>query len=172
MAHYLIGDITEVIGMNETFIKERPLPTEMTGLSAIGSLDKDVPRRPVTVEDATLFMTRFANGAYRSFEATRFATGHRSTNSFKINGSKGSVIFDFERLSELQVYFVDDKEDVQGFRRVVAMDAAHDYSDVWWPAGHTIGYEHSFIHEVVELKEAREDGFPEEAEALPAEPGR
>ena len=87
--------------------------------------------------------------------------GHRSTNSFEINGSKGSVIFDFERLNELQVYFVDDEDDVQGFRRVLATDAAHAYSDAWWPAGHTIGYEHTFIHSAVELMESfREDRMP------------
>ncbi|SDY21239.1 Predicted dehydrogenase [Evansella caseinilytica] len=161
MAHYLIGDMTEVVGMNETFIKERPLPAAMSGLSAKASKDQAAHKGPVTVDDATLFMTRFDNGALGSFEATRFAAGHRCTNSFEINGSKGSVLFDFERLNELQVYFVDDADDVQGFRRVLATDAAHAYSDVWWPAGHTIGYEHTFIHEVVELMEAiREDRQP------------
>ncbi len=161
MAHYLIGDISEVIGMNETFIKERPLPTEMTGLSASG--DENSQKGEVTVDDATLFMARFANGTLGSFEATRFATGHRSTNSFEINGSKGSVIFDFERLNELQVYFENDEEDVQGFRRVLATDDAHAYSDVWWPTGHTIGYEHTFIHAVTELLEA----FAEDRQPVP-----
>src|SRR5690606_26980648 len=116
MAHYLIGDISEVIGMNETFIKERPIPDETSGLS--GTSSKSAEKGPVTVDDATLFLAHFANGALGSFESTRFAAGHRSTNSFEINGSKGSVIFDFERMNELQVYFTDDKEDVQGFRRV------------------------------------------------------
>lgn len=152
LAHFLVGDMTEVIGMSETFVKERPLPSSMTGLSAQGS--KDGPKGPVTVDDATLFMTRFDNGALGSFEATRFAAGHRCTNSFEINGSKGSVKFDFERMNELQVYFADDAADVQGFRRVLATDPAHAYADAWWPPGHTIGYEHTFIHEVVELMEA------------------
>lgn len=155
LAHYLVGEMTEVIGMSETFVKERPLPTTMTGLSAKGS--KDAPRGAVTVDDATLFMSRFACGALGSFEATRFAPGHRCTNSFEINGSKGSVKFDFERMNELQVYFTDDAEDVQGFRRVLATDAAHAYMDAWWPAGHTIGYEHTFVHEVVELMQALEE---------------
>lgn len=159
LAHFLIGEMTEVIGMSETFVKERPLPTEMTGLSAKGSAD--APKGPVTVDDATLFLSRFANGALGSFEATRFAPGHRCTNSFEINGSKGSVKFDFERMNELQVYFTDDAEDVQGFRRVLATDAAHAYASAWWPAGHTIGYEHTFIHEIVELMEAfRENRQP------------
>ncbi|MGI8349668.1 Gfo/Idh/MocA family oxidoreductase [Niallia circulans] len=152
LSHFLIGDITEVIGMNETFIKERPIPSQMMGLSAKGS-DSD-KKGKVTVDDATLFLARFANGALGSFEATRFATGHRSTNSFEINGSKGSVIFDFERMNELQVYFTDDKDDVQGFRRVLATDPSHAFAENWWPPGHTIGYEHTFIHEMVELMEA------------------
>ncbi|WP_010676824.1 Gfo/Idh/MocA family protein [Bacillus timonensis] len=159
MAHYLIGGIDEVIGMNETFIKERPIPTNMTGLSATGN--KNAEKGEVTVDDATLFMARFANGALGTFEATRFASGHRSTNSFEINGSKGSVIFDFERMNELQVYFTDDREDVQGFRRVLATDPAHAFAENWWPPGHTIGYEHTFIHEIVELMESfREDRLP------------
>jgi len=159
MAHYLIGDISEVIGMNETFIKQRPLPTEMDGLTATSG--EDTEKGPVTVDDATLFLAKFANGALGSFEATRLATGHRSTNSFEINGSKGSVIFDFERMNELQVYFEDDAVDVQGFRRVLATDSAHAYSEAWWPAGHTIGYEHTFTHAFVELMDAfREDRQP------------
>ncbi|AFH60066.1 Gfo/Idh/MocA family protein [Paenibacillus caseinilyticus] len=152
LAHFLVGDMQEVIGMSETFIKERPVPSSMTGLSAKGS--KDAPKGPVTVDDATLFLTRFANGALGSFEATRFAPGHRCTNSFEINGSKGSVKFDFERMNELQVYFTNDAEDVQGFRRVLATDPAHAYAEAWWPPGHTIGYEHTFIHETVELMQA------------------
>ncbi|YCA46461.1 Gfo/Idh/MocA family oxidoreductase (plasmid) [Bacillus sp. JZ8] len=161
MAHYLIGNITEVIGMNETFIKERPISDNMTGLSATSSGHRG--KGPVTVDDSTLFLARFENGALGSFESTRFATGHRSTNSFEINGSKGSVIFDFERLNELQVYFTDDREDVQGFRRVLATDPAHAFAEAWWPPGHTIGYEHTFIHEIVELM----NSFRENRQPIP-----
>ena len=156
MAHYLVGDMTEVIGVSETFIKERPLPSSMTGLSAKGSADG--PKGEVTVDDATLFLARFAGGTLGSFEATRFAPGHRCSNTFEINGSLGSVRFDFERMNELHVYFTSDDADVQGFRRVLATDPAHDYMDAWWPPGHTIGFEHTFIHEVVELLEALKEG--------------
>lgn len=149
LARFLIGEFEEVVGMSETFIKERPIPSSMTGLSAKGSADG--PRGEVTVDDATLFLARFAGGALGSFEATRFAAGHRCTNAFEINGSKGSVKFDFERMNELQVFFRDDAEDVQGFRRVLATDPAHPYMDAWWPPGHTIGFEHTFTHEVREL---------------------
>ncbi|WP_339224833.1 Gfo/Idh/MocA family oxidoreductase [Paenibacillus sp. FSL H8-0332] len=156
LAHFLVGDVQEVIGMSETFVKERPLAMEMTGLSA--KAGKDAPRGPVTVDDATLFLARFANGALGSFEATRFAAGHRSTNSFEINGSLGSVKFDFERMNELEVYLTSDDEDVQGFRRVLATDPSHDYAEAWWPPGHTIGFEHTFIHEMLELSNAIEEG--------------
>lgn len=159
LAHFLVGDLTEVIGMSETFIAERPLPDNTGGLS--GTSSEDAATGPVTVDDAALFLARFGNGALGSFEATRFAAGHRSTNSFEINGSKGSVIFDFERMNELQVFFTDDQEDVQGFRRVMATDPAHAYSDAWWPPGHPIGYEHTFTHAFVELADAiREDRQP------------
>ncbi|MCL6456810.1 MAG: Gfo/Idh/MocA family oxidoreductase [Gorillibacterium sp.] len=152
LAHYLIGGMTEVVGMSETFIKERPIAASMTGLSASG--DKDGPKGKVTVDDATLFLARFDNGALGSFESTRFAAGHRCTNSFEINGSKGSIKFDFERMNELQVYFTDDAEDVQGFRRVLVTDAVHPYMDAWWPAGHTIGFAQTFTHELLELMQA------------------
>lgn len=156
LAHFLVGDVEEVIGMSETFVKERPLAEAMTGLSAKAS--KDAPRGEVTVDDATLFLARFAGGALGSFEATRFAAGHRSTNSFEINGSLGSVKFDFERMNELEVYLTSDDEDVQGFRRVLATDPSHDYAEAWWPPGHTIGFEHTFIHEMLELSNAVAEG--------------
>ncbi|AIQ47051.1 dehydrogenase [Paenibacillus sp. FSL R7-0273] len=160
LAHFLVGNVQEVIGMSETFVKERPLASEMTGLSARAG--KDAPRGPVTVDDATLFLARFTGGAIGSFEATRFAAGHRSTNAFEINGSLGSVKFDFERMNELEVYLTSDAEDVQGFRRVLATDPAHDYAEAWWPPGHTIGFEHTFIHEMLELSSAiAEDRQPE-----------
>ncbi|WP_422659671.1 Gfo/Idh/MocA family protein [Paenibacillus sp. EC2-1] len=160
LAHYLVGEIDEVIGMSETFIKERPLAEVMTGLSAKGN--KNAPKGKVTVDDATLFMARFKSGALGSFEATRFAAGHRSTNSFEINGSLGSVKFDFERMNELDVYFTSDDKDVQGFRRVLATDPPHAYAEAWWPPGHTIGFEHTFIHEMLEFTTAiAEDRQPE-----------
>ncbi|GAK39351.1 Gfo/Idh/MocA family oxidoreductase [Paenibacillus urinalis] len=155
MARYLVGEFTEVIGMSETFIKERPIASEMTGLTAKGNSNTE--KGPVTVDDATLFLARFESGAIGSFEATRFAAGHRSTNSFEINGSLGSVKFDFERMNELEVYFVNDAEDVQGFRRVMATDGVHKYAEAWWPTGHPIGFDHTFTHEVVEFMNAIEE---------------
>ncbi len=155
LARFLVGEFKEVIGMSETFVKRRPIASAMTGLSAKGGASAEMG--DVTVDDATLFMARFAGGALGSFEATRFAAGHRCTNAFEINGSNGSIKFDFERMNELQVFFTDDAEDVQGFRRVLATDPAHAYMDAWWPPGHTIGYEHTFTHEVHELMRAMEE---------------
>lgn len=156
LARYLVGEFQEVVGMEETFVKQRPMSASMTGLSA--KADATAPMRDVTVDDATIFLARFAGGALGSFEATRFALGHRCTHAFEINGSRGSVRFDFERMNELEVYLESDDEDVRGFRRVLATDPPHAYSDVWWPAGHTIGYEHTVVHAVAEFLEAIRDG--------------
>lgn len=160
MARYLVGDFDEVIGMNETFVKERPIVSEMTGLS--GKAAADAPKAPVNVDDATLFLGRFKNGALGVIEATRFAAGHRNGMWFEINGSKGSVRFEFERMNELQYYSVDDDEGVQGFRTIQVTEPVHAYMEAWWPAGHVIGYEHTFIHEVYDLLKAiAADKMPE-----------
>jgi predicted dehydrogenase len=145
--------------MSETFVKERPLPEAEAGLAAAGS--REALRGPVTVDDATVFLARFANGALGSIESTRLAPGQRCTNAFEINGSKGSIRFDFERMNELEVYFVDDPADVQGFRRIMVTDAAHEYAPAWWPPGHSIGFGQTFTHAVLELMQAlKEDRQP------------
>jgi predicted dehydrogenase len=142
LAHFLIGPITRVVGTAETFIKERPL--EGSG----------VERGQVTVDDAAAFLARFENGAIGTFEATRLAPGRKNHNSFEINGSKGSLVFDLERMNELEVYFVDDPADLQGFRTVMVTEPHHPYVGAWWPPGHIIGYEHTFVHTVKDLLDA------------------
>lgn len=137
LARFLVGEIASVTGLSETFIKERPLP----GGGA----------EPVTVDDAALFLARFSGGAVGSFEATRFATGRRNYNRFEINGSKGSIAFNLERLNELEVYFQDDAADTQGFRSVLVTEADHPYVGSWWPSGHIIGWEHTFTHAIYDL---------------------
>lgn len=151
IARWLVGEISEVVGMSETFVKERPLPLEMTGLSATSSEGAEMGQ--VTVDDATAFLARFENGALGIFEATRFAAGHDNTNWFEINGSKGSIRFNFERMNELEYYSVDDEEGYRGFRTIQATHPSHPYMSAWWPAGHIIGYEHTFIHQVKDLLE-------------------
>ncbi|NBU65177.1 MAG: gfo/Idh/MocA family oxidoreductase [Chloroflexia bacterium] len=148
LARMLVGEISEVTGMTETFIKQRPLLAGTTGgLGAAASAEMG----EVTVDDAALFMTRFANGAVGTFEATRFANGRRNYNSFEINGSKGSIVFNLERMNELQVLFNDDAADVQGFRTILVTEGVHPYMSAWWPAGHIIGWEHTFTHGVYDL---------------------
>ena len=148
LARMLVGEISEVTGMTETFIKQRPkLGGTTTSLGAVGTAEMG----EVTVDDAALFMTRFANGAAGTFEATRFANGRRNYNSFEINGSKGSIVFNLERMNELQVLFNDDAADVQGFRTILVTEGVHPYMSAWWPAGHIIGWEHTFTHGVYDL---------------------
>ncbi len=153
LARYLVGEIDQVIGMEETFIKERPLPGGEGGeLGAQKSAKTDMGT--VDVDDAVLFLAKFASGALGSFEATRFANGRRNFNSFEINGSKGSVVFNLERMNELQVYSSEDPEYAQGFRRVLVTEPSHKYANRWWPSGHIIGWEHTFTHELADFLEA------------------
>ena len=147
-AHFLVGDITEVVGDMKTFIKQRPrMKATAGGLAARAAAGKG----KVTVDDASVFLARFANGAIGTFEATRFASGHKNDNFFEINGSKGSLRFCFERMNELEFYDRSDPPHLQGFRTIQATDPKHPYVHAWWPPGHIIGYEHTFIHTVYNL---------------------
>jgi predicted dehydrogenase len=141
LAHFLVGPIAEVVGTTQTFIRERPLEEPGGGRGA------------VTVDDAAAFLARFENGATGTFEATRLAPGRRNHNSFEINGSNGSLFFDLERMNELKVYFEDDAPEVRGFRTVLVTEPDHPYMAAWWPPGHIIGYEHTFVHTVKDLLE-------------------
>lgn len=152
IARFLVGEFDSVIGMNKTFIKERPIVEKMTGLSA--QAQTGAIKGEVTVDDATLFLAEFKNGALGSIEATRFANGHKNGMSFEINGSKGSLKFEFERMNELQFFSSEDEEGTQGFRIIQATEPVHPYAGAWWPAGHVIGYEHTFVHEMYEFVEA------------------
>jgi len=136
LAHFLVGPIAEVVGATETFIKERPLEEPGGGTGE------------VTVDDAAAFLARFENGAMGTFEATRLAPGRRNHNAFEINGSGGSLAFDLERMNELCVYFEDDEPDVKGFRTVLVTEPEHPFMGAWWPPGHIIGYEHTFVHTI------------------------
>jgi predicted dehydrogenase len=142
LARYLVGEITEVSGMLKTFVTERPLP---------GS----TKRAPVDVDDAALTLVRFQNGAIGTVEGSRFALGRKNHLRFEINGSKGSLVWDLERLNELEVY--QEEGPNSGFRTVLVTDAKHAYIRAWWPPGHIIGYEHSFTHTVRDLVEAVHD---------------
>lgn len=154
---YLVGNLTEVAGMTETFVKQRPLQAASTGtegLTAAASTEMG----EVTVDDAAAFMGRFDNGAMGVFECTRFAPGRRNFNTFEINGEKGSIAFNFERMNELEYYNSADKSDRQGFRTINVNENDQPYSGVYWPAGHIIGYEHTFINTVYDLLQGHAQG--------------
>jgi predicted dehydrogenase len=105
----------------------------------------------VTVDDAAMFLAHFENGVTGTFEATRLAPGRRNFNSFEINGSMGSITFNLEKMNELNVYFTEDPAGLQGFRNINVTEGVHPYAGAWWPAGHILGYEHTFIHAVKDL---------------------
>lgn len=156
LGRYLVGEFAEVCGLMETFIKERPLPTEQGGLAAKGSQKMG----KVTVDDASLFIGRFENGALANLEATRFALGRKNAIQIEINGSKGSLVFDFEDMNRLQYYNNDDPSDRRGFRDIIVTENVHPYAGAWWPPGHIIGYEHTFVHTVADFVNAVVDGKP------------
>jgi predicted dehydrogenase len=157
LARFLIGDITEVVGTLNTFVKQRPVEVEGTGGSGL-TMQAGEELGDVTVDDSTTFLARFNNGATGVFEATRLAAGRRNYNSFEINGSLGSVVFNLERLNELEVYFAGDDADVQGFHKVNVTDPVHPFVGNWWPGGHIIGWEHSHVHTVRDLLEGISSG--------------
>ena len=150
LARFLVGEISEVAGHMTTFVRRRPLP--------------DAPRRtaPVTVDDAATALVRFENGAMGTIEATRMAPGRKNHNRFEINGSRGSVAFDLERMNELELYLESDRRAVRGFRRILVTETNHPFLKAWWPPGHILGYEHTFTHTVADLLEAiATDRLPE-----------
>ena len=146
LARYLVGEITQLTGMLETFIHERPLPDDATR------------KGRVTVDDAAAALVRFDNGAIGTIEATRMATGRKNHNRFEINGSMGSLAFDLERMNELELYLEGDAAGHKGFRTILVTEPVHPYVKAWWPPGHIIGYEHTFTHTVYDLLEAIADG--------------
>jgi predicted dehydrogenase len=155
LARYLVGEIRSVACMTAQFVGERPLPDEeasgtFKGAARGGGMGK------VTVEDAAFMVVEFENGALGSFEATRFAPGRKNYNYFEIYGNKGSIIFDLERMNELKYFSNEDPDHARGFRTIIATEPSHAYVGNWWPPGHIIGYEHEFVHAVVDFMKAIE----------------
>jgi predicted dehydrogenase len=135
LARFLVGEPTSVNGILRTFIEERP--------TADGGTDK------VDVDDAFISMFQFANGAIGTLEASRFCLGRKNGNTFEINGSKGSIVFNLEKMNELQVHIPGTQPKmVQGFTEVLVSESYHPFWNVWWPQGHIIGWEHTFVHEL------------------------
>ncbi len=152
-ARFVLGsEFSEVVGMEETFVKQRPLVAETQGgLSGFKASDK---MGEVTVDDATAFLARFENGAMGTFEASRFAAGRKNFNRWEINGEKGSIAFNLERMNEIEVFFTDDPVELQGFRSIPATQGCHPYMKAYWPVAHIIGYEHTFVNMIADLMQA------------------
>ena len=154
MTRFVTGEeITEICGaVAETFIKERK---KMVGTAAGGiaaGVQSSEDKGPVTVDDTLLFLARFSGGAVASFEAARQATGNQNRNGFELNGTKGSLKFDFERMNELQYYDATRPRAVQGWTTIMCTHGGdHPYAEHWWPDAHALGYEHGFINQAYDI---------------------
>ncbi|MFF0713760.1 Gfo/Idh/MocA family protein [Streptomyces bauhiniae] len=145
VAQYLAGEkLAGVSALTETFVRQRPLTEGGVG--------------PVTVDDAAVFTGRFASGALASFEATRYATGRKNALRIELNGERGSLAFDLERLNELSFHDGTEPGAHAGFRRILVTEPDHPYLDAWWPPGHGLGYEHTFVHQARDLVHAIAEG--------------
>lgn len=139
LAHFLVGKISAVSAITKTFIPERSLSLEETF-------------KKVTVDDAFLTILEFENGAIGTMEATRLSAGRKNHQMIEINCEKGSIQFNLERLNELKVFWVDEEpKETQGFHDVLVTEPYHPWWQHWWPHGHIIGWEHSFVHEMAHL---------------------
>lgn len=148
LSRYLVGEPVEVNGLMKTFVDERPLPEDPS------------KKGPVDVDDATSALVKFDNGAIGYLEGSRMCPGRKNYNTFEINGSKGSIVFDLEQLNELKVFISEGPN--SGFRTISVTEGSHPYFGAWWPHGHIIGYEHSFTHAVYDfLKGIAENKSPQ-----------
>lgn len=148
MSQFVLGmNLASVSGTTETIVTERPLLGSGTGLSGTAAEGTG----PVTVDDAAYFWGRFDSGALGTFEATRFATGRKNALRLEISGSDGAIAFDLEDMNTLQFYDATATDGQQGFTRIMVTEPGHPYLSGWWPPGHTLGYEHSFSHQVKDL---------------------
>ena len=143
--------ISEVSGQLQTFVTERPVATEHAGLSGAAGTE----RGPVTVDDAAVFLARYAgSSALGVYEATRFATGRKNGIRIEVNGSAGSLAFDFEDMNVLELFDAAEPAETAGFRRILVTEPGYPYVAAWWPPGHGLGYEHAFTHQVVDFVRA------------------
>jgi predicted dehydrogenase len=148
LTQFITGQaLTGVSALLETFVRKRPLPASSGKLGGVGGEGMG----EVTVDDAAVFLGRFTDGALATFEATRFALGRKNAIRIEVNGSAGSLAFDFEDMNVLHFYDGAEPAETAGFRRIVVTEPEHPYVAAWWPAGHGLGYEHGFTHQVVDL---------------------
>lgn len=172
MARFITGqEFTEVIGsIQETFIKERALVADASkaisgGQSKGRSKGRAARMGKSTVDDCVLFLARLTGGAVASFEASRLATGNKNRNRIEINGDRGAIRFDFERMNELEYWDNTLPGSMQGWTTIMCTDAGHPYAGNYWPAAHLIGYEHCFVSQAADI--ARVLGGARSEVALP-----
>jgi predicted dehydrogenase len=160
LARYLVGEFKQVNGMMHTFITERPAEALGKNAALIPKAQRKMGK--VTVDDASIFLGQFENGALANLEATRFALGRKNGIRIEINGSKGSLAFDFEDMNRLKFYDSMNPPDRQGFRDIIVTQAngTHPYAGQWWPPGHILGYEHTFVNTVADFVNACIDRKP------------
>ena len=144
-ALWLNGPIEEVTAVTETFIKSRK-----------HTLTGEV--QPVTIDDASLFLARFGNGSLATFEATRYARGHKALYTFEINGENASIKWDLHDLHRLEYFDHRDESKLRGWKSVHITDGDHPYMNQWWVPGLQIGYEHTFIHQAADFLIALGEG--------------
>lgn len=170
MTQFVTGqEVDAVSGTVETIVTRRPLLGSGSGLGVGLSGVAGDGYGEVTVDDAALFTGRLTGGALVSFEATRFATGRKNALTLEVSGDQGALAFDLEDLNSLQFYDRTEPGGRQGFTKILVTEAVHPYVGAWWPAGHMLGYEHGFVHQVVDLVGAIADGtqpHPSFAEGL------
>ncbi|SDD57957.1 Gfo/Idh/MocA family protein [Auraticoccus monumenti] len=148
MAQFVTGQrLSSLTARTETFVKERPLVEQAGGSGGkLGASAAGARTGPVTVDDAAVVLARTDGGALATFEATRFATGRRNRISLEVNGSAGSLAFDFEQMNELQ-HYDHSLGDRAGFSTISVTEPTHPYLEAWWPPGHGLGYEHTFVNQ-------------------------
>ncbi|GAA3286909.1 Gfo/Idh/MocA family protein [Arthrobacter citreus] len=169
-AQFVTGQqLTGVSALMETFTRRRPVGGDFVGLGGHGATGEDQEMGDVTVDDAAIFTARFDGGPIGVFEATRAALGRKNAMRLEVNGTLGSIAFDFEDMNFLQFYDATDRSGEQGFHRIMVTEPEHPYVGNWWPTGHGLGYEHGFTHQVVDLVTALAAGSqptPSFADAL------
>jgi len=160
LARYLVGEFTKVTGTLHTFIPERPIESNTKTPGIMPKVQRKMGK--VTVDDAAVFLGCFENGALANLEATRMALGRKNHINIEINGSKGSLTFDFEDMNRLKFYNGNDAADRQGFRDILVTqpNGIHPYTGQWWPPGHILGYEHTFVHTAADFVNACIDRKP------------
>jgi predicted dehydrogenase len=140
LAHYLVGGIKSLSAYTKTFIEERESESDPSKIEK------------VDVDDAFVAALEFENGALGSLESTRFAAGRKNYNVFEINGEKASIHFNLERFNEFDIFYVDhEPKETQGWTNVLVTEGHHPWWENWWPHGHIIGWEHTFVHEITHL---------------------